>query len=400
MRIAQVAPLYERVPPQCYGGTERVVSYLTEELVRLGHQVTLFASGDSMTQAHLAAPCPRALRLDPDCHDTLAPHVQMLGQVYRRAREFDVIHCHTDYLGLPLTRFTSTPTVITLHGRLDIPELAPLYREYAHVALVSISDAQRIPLPGVNWAATVYHGLPPELYAFQRPSRPFLLFLGRIAPEKRPDSAIRVACRAGIPLRIAAKVDKVDRAYFETTVRPLLAHPLVEFLGEVDDQQKRTLLGEALALLFPIDWPEPFGLVMIEALACGTPVIARPRGAVPEVLCEGRTGLLCETEDEMVRAIQRVATLERAECRREFERRFTARVMAQRYLDVYQQCVKFPAFTRHPQSAGSPSIPVPALSAEGYAYTGRGTAAAAENLPGQSGPDGRRPLSALPSEGR
>jgi glycosyltransferase involved in cell wall biosynthesis len=338
VRIAQIAPLYERVPPQLYGGTERVVSYLTEELVRLGHEVTLFASGDSITQARLVAPRRRALRLDPSCQDTLAPHIQMLSQVYRRAQEFDIIHCHTDYLTLPFTRFTSTPTLLTLHGRLDIPELAPLYREYADVPLVSISDNQRLALPEAHWVATVYHGLPPDLYAFQSRPSPFLLFLGRISPEKQPDSAIRVARRAGVPLKIAAKVDKVDREYFETTVRPLLDHPLVELIGEVDEEQKRALLGEARALLFPIDWPEPFGLVMIEALACGTPVIARPRGSVPEVLRDGKTGLLCETEDEMVQAIRRVVTLNRGVCRREFEERFTSHVMAQRYLEIYQRC--------------------------------------------------------------
>jgi glycosyltransferase involved in cell wall biosynthesis len=341
MRIAQVAPLYERVPPEQYGGTERVVSYLTEELVRLGHEVTLFASGDSITTARLVAPCRRALRLDPHCRDPLAPHVRMLGQVYQHAHQFDVIHCHTDYLGLPLARSTRTPTVITLHGRLDIPELAPLYGDYPDVSLVSISDAQRMHLPHANWVATVHHGLPADLYPFYPQPGRYLLFLGRISPEKRPDSAIRVACRAGVPLRIAAKVDKVDREYFETTIRPLLHHPLVEFIGEVDDHHKRSLLGEALALLFPIDWPEPFGLVMIEALACGTPVIARRRGSVPEVLRDGYTGIVCETEADMVEAVHRVATLDRATCRREFEQRFTAPRMAQRYLDVYQTlCTK------------------------------------------------------------
>ncbi len=346
MRIAQVAPLYERVPPQLYGGTERVVSYLTEELVRLGHDVTLFASGDSITRARLEALCRRALRLDPHCCDPLAHHLRMLGQVYQRAQEFDIIHCHTDYLGLPLTRFSPTPTVITLHGRLDIPDITPLYQEYAEVPLVSISDAQRIHLPQANWAATIHHGLPPELYTFQPHPSSYLLFLGRISPEKRPDSAIRVACRAGVPLRIAAKVDKADREYFETTIRPLLGHPLIEFIGEADEQQKRVLLGDALALLFPIDWPEPFGLVMIEALACGTPVIARPRGSVPEVLREGYTGLFCETEDDMVEAIQRVATLDRVECRREFEQRFTAGTMAQHYLEVYQEILDARACTK------------------------------------------------------
>jgi glycosyltransferase involved in cell wall biosynthesis len=337
MRIAQVAPLYERVPPVLYGGTERVVSYLTEELVRLGHEVTLFASGDSLTRAKLEAPCPRALRLDPTCEDSLAPHILMLGQVYQRAHEFDVIHCHTNYLGLPLVPFVSTPTVLTLHGRLDVPELGPLFRAYPQVALVSISDAQRQPLSGVTWAATVYHGLPLDLYSFHPRPGGSLLFLGRISPEKRPDAAIRIACQAGVPLRIAAKVDKVDQAYFDTTIRPLLDHPLVEFLGEVDERQKRRLLGEALALLFPIDWPEPFGLVMIEALACGTPVIARRRGSVPEVVRDGVTGFICETDAEMVAAVRQVAQLERAACRRAFEERFSVQRMAQEYLAVYEQ---------------------------------------------------------------
>src|SRR5262245_19813508 len=337
MRIAQVAPLMERVPPQCYGGTERVVSYLTEELVRLGHEVTLFASGDSITDARLQAPCRRALRLDPNCSIPLVHHLRMLGQVYQRAQEFDVIHCHTDYLGLPLTRFTSTPTIITLHGRLDLPDLGTIYSEYPELPLVSISDAQRLHLPQLHWVATIHHGLPPDLYAFEPRPGSSLLFLGRISPEKRPDIAIRVACRAGVPLRIAAKVDAVDREYFETTIRPLLAHPLIDFVGEVDEQQKRALLSDTLALLFPIDWPEPFGLAMIEALACGTPVIARPRGAVAEVLRDGVTGLLCETEDDMVAAVQRVATLERETCRREFEQCFSGRVMKQRHVHGYRE---------------------------------------------------------------
>lgn len=337
MRIAQVAPLYESVPPRLYGGTERVVSYLTEELVRLGHEVTLFASGDSCSCACLHAACDRALRLDPTCHDQLAPHIRMLGQVYQRAREFDIIHCHTDYLGLPLARFTLTPTVITLHGRLDIPELAPLYREYPDVPLVSISDAQRSPLPDVNWAATIYHGLPLDLYpSFQPHPGAYLLFLGRIAPEKRPDSAIRVARQARIPLRIAAKVDPADREYFETTIRPLLDHPLIDFLGEVDDEQKRDLLSNALALLFPIDWPEPFGLVMIEALACGTPVITRRRGSTPEIIRDGQTGFICETEEEMIGAVHRIDALGRAECRRAFLERFTVAHMVQHYVKVYE----------------------------------------------------------------
>jgi glycosyltransferase involved in cell wall biosynthesis len=369
MRIAQVAPLYESVPPRLYGGTERVVSYLTEELVRLGHDVTLFASGDSLTRAHLQAACPRALRLDPSCYDSLAPHLHMLSRVYQRAQEFDVIHCHTDYLGLLLTRLTRTPTVITLHGRLDIPEIVPLYQEYPEVRLVSISDAQRPPLAHPRWAATVYHGLPPDLYTFHPRRGSYLLFLGRIAPEKRPDSAIRVACRAGVPLRIAAKVDRVDREYFETTIRPLLDHPLVEFLGEVNEQQKRELLGNALALLFPIDWPEPFGLVMIEALAAGTPVIARRRGAVPEVLRDGVTGLLGESEDDLVAAVRWVAALDRAACRREFEQRFTVRVMTDNYLRVYEAALKAQTSVPHTlsEAARPPRLPPAEGNGEGGA---------------------------------
>jgi glycosyltransferase involved in cell wall biosynthesis len=337
MRIAQVAPLYERVPPALYGGTERVVSYLTEELVRLGHDVTLFASGDSVTAARLWSPCRQALRLDPTCHDSLAPHVQMLGFVYHQASAFDVIHCHTDYLGLPLARFVRTPTLLTLHGRLDIPELAPLYAEYREVPLISISNAQRTPLPDAHWVATAYHGLPSNLYQYVPRSEDYLLFLGRISPEKRPDIAIRVARRAGVPLRIAAKVDPVDCDYFEREIRPLLDDPLIDFIGEVGEEAKRTVLGSARALLFPIDWPEPFGLVLIEALACGTPVIARPRGSVPEVVQHGETGWLCDTEDEMVAAVQRLGELDRARCRAAFDSRFTAAIMTARYVHLYQQ---------------------------------------------------------------
>lgn len=336
MRIAQVAPLYEQVPPQMYGGTERVVSYLTEELVRRGHQVTLFASGDSITRARLEPPCARSLRLDPNRGEPMIPYIRMLGWAYQRASEFDVIHCHTDYLSLPLSRFVDTPTLITLHGRLDIPGLAALYGEYRDIPLVSISDAQRVHMPEANWIGTVHHGLPIGMYQFQPRHDSYLLFLGRICPEKRPDSAIRVARRAGVPLRIAAKVDPVDRQYFENTIQPLLDDPLIEFVGEVDDGQKRALLGGALALLFPVDWPEPFGLAMIEALACGTPVIARRRGAVAEVIRDGLTGWLCETEDEMVAAVRRAGTVDRAACRAEFEQRFTATVMTRRYVDIYQ----------------------------------------------------------------
>jgi glycosyltransferase involved in cell wall biosynthesis len=336
LRIAQVAPLYEAVPPARYGGTERVVSYLTEELVGLGHDVTLFASADSTTSARLIAPVERALRLDRTCRDPLAHHVRMLSEVYRRAESFDIIHCHTDYLGLPLASRVATPTVLTLHGRLDMAELAPLYAAHRDVPLVSISDAQRQPLPDAGWMATIYHGLPMARFPFVAAQGEYLVFLGRISPEKQPDVAIRVALRAGRKLRIAAKIDAVDRDYFTHVVEPLLDHPLIEFLGEVTEADKPALLGGALALLFPIDWPEPFGLAMIESLACGTPVITRPCGSVPEVIRDGVTGCVASSEDELVEAVRRAATLDRAVCRAECERRFSATAMAANYLDAYR----------------------------------------------------------------
>jgi glycosyltransferase involved in cell wall biosynthesis len=338
MRIAQVAPLYESVPPRRYGGTERVVSYLTEALVDLGHRVTLFASGDSGTRADLERMVPRALRGAPGLRDSLAPHVRMLGAVYRRAEEFDLIHCHTDYLGLPLAEYVKTPTILTLHGRLDLPEVAPCYREFSSSALVSVSDAQRAPLTDVSFSATIHHGVPSDLYPFRERADGYLVFIGRICPEKRVDAAVRVATHAGIPLRVAAKVDPADRIYFESEIRPLFdSTPTVEFLGEVDDRAKAQLLGGALALVFPIDWPEPFGLVMIEALACGTPVIARRRGSVPEIIRDGKTGFICETEAEMVDAVERLPTIDRRRCREEFEARFTDRAMAERYVNAYHR---------------------------------------------------------------
>jgi glycosyltransferase involved in cell wall biosynthesis len=340
LRIAQVAPLYERVPPELYGGTERVVSYLTEELVRLGHDVTLFASGDSITTANLDAVCPRALRLDGTCRDPLATHVRMLGRVYRRAERFDVIHCHTDYLGLPLAGFVRPPTLITLHGRLDLPELPLVYADHMRVPLVSISDAQRLPMRDANWLATVPHGVPAALYDPEYATGSYLLFVGRISPEKRPDAAVAIAAAAGVPLKIAAKVDAVDREYFASMIRPLLEHPLVEFLGEVDDARKGELLRGALALLFPIDWPEPFGLILIEALACGVPVIARRRASVPEIVREGVTGFLRETDEELARAVHEVHRLDRRACRAEFEARFTAATMAGRYVELYERLVE------------------------------------------------------------
>jgi len=339
LRIAQVAPLYESVPPKYYGGTERIVSYLTEALVALGHDVTLFASGDSETSATLVPVCPQALRLDPNCIDQLAHHIILLEQVMQQSDEFDVIHFHIDYMHFPLSRRQSYRHVTTLHGRLDIPDLAPLYRAFREMPVVSISDSQREPLPWANWQATVYHGLPVDLYRFRPESGDYLACLGRISPEKGVDRAIEIARQVGIPLRIAAKVDKADRDYFESVVEPMLHDPLVEFLGEIGDDRKGDFLGNARALLFPIDWPEPFGLVMIEAMACGTPVIAYSSGSVPEVMEEGRTGFIVREVDDAVEAVRRVPQLSRARCREIFEQRFTADRMARDYVEVYEQLI-------------------------------------------------------------
>lgn len=338
MRIAQVSPLYESVPPRLYGGTERVVSYLTEELLRQGHDVTLFASGDSQTAARLVSPCQQALRLSAECHDPLAYHMILLDQVWSLAAEFDVIHFHTDYLHFPGSRVASTPHVATLHGRLDIPDLVPLYRRFNTQRIVSISDSQRNPLPWANWIGTVHHGLPADLYRFhaEPAAPPYLAFLGRISSEKRPDRAIEIARRSGIPLKIAAKVDRADREYFELKIRPLLGEG-VEFINEIGDEAKNEFLGNATALLFPIDWCEPFGLVMLESLACGTPVIAWRCGSVPEIINDGATGFICEDIDEAVEAVSRVATLSRRDCRDEFESRFLVERMAGDYIRLYER---------------------------------------------------------------
>ena len=343
LRVAQVAPLYESVPPKHYGGTERIVSYLTEELVAQGHDVTLFASGDSETSARLVAPCPRSLRLDRNCIDQLAHHVVLLERVMQQSDEFDIIHFHVDYLHFPLSRRASYKHVTTMHGRLDIPDLVPLYREFPEVPLVSISDAQREPLPWVNWQATVYHGLPRDLYRFHGGPGSYLACLGRISPEKGVDRAIAIAKQVGIPLRIAAKVDKADQEYFDSAIEPLLHDPLVEYIGEIGDDHKDEFLGNAQALLFPIDWPEPFGIVMIEAMACGTPVIAYSSGSVPEVMEQGRTGFVVRELDDAVEAVRRVPQLSRARCREVFEERFTAARMAHDYLEVYAQIIAEPA---------------------------------------------------------
>ncbi|HEY1380834.1 MAG TPA: glycosyltransferase family 4 protein [Gemmataceae bacterium] len=365
MRIAQVAPLYESVPPTGYGGTERVVSHLTEELVRQGHQVTLFAAGDSETAAELVPAWPCSLRLDASCVDQLACHLVMLEEVFRRADQFDLIHFHVDYLHYPWSRRHPHPHLTTLHGRLDLPELPALYREYAEMPVASISDAQRRPLPHAHWQGTVYHGLPPDLHTFRDAENPkhqipnpnsqpgglgfgasdlglpakrdYLAFLGRISPEKRVDRAVEIARRTGMKLKVAAKVDKNDRDYFREKVEPLFRDPLVEYLGEVGGAAKDEFLGNAYALLFPIDWPEPFGLVMIEAMACGTPVIAWRCGSVPEVMADGVTGFVVDNTDEAVAAVGRVAGLDRRGCRAEFERRFTAERMARDYVALYRR---------------------------------------------------------------
>jgi glycosyltransferase involved in cell wall biosynthesis len=339
MRIAQVAPLYESVPPKCYGGTERVVSYLTEELVRQGHDVTLFASGDSQTKARLVPACPESLRLDKRCRDQMAHHYVMLEHVFQRAAEFDIIHFHVDYLHFPLSRREAITHVTTLHGRLEIPDLVPLYQEFRDMPVISISNGQREPLPWANWQATVYHGLPADIYRFRPEPGSYLAFLGRISPEKRVDRAIEIATRVGMPLKIAAKVDRVDEDYFESVIAPLLRNSLVEFVGEIGDGKKDEFLGNAYALLFPIDWPEPFGLVMIEAMACGTPVIAYHGGAVPEVMEQGHTGFIVHGLEDAVEAVRDVAQLSRKRCRQVFEQRFTATRMAHDYVQQFERLI-------------------------------------------------------------
>jgi glycosyltransferase involved in cell wall biosynthesis len=339
MKIAQLAPLAEAVPPRLYGGTERVVSYLTEELVAQGHDVTLFAAGDSQTSAELVPITPRALRLDGTIRDSLAPHIRMVELVSRRAKEFDIIHVHFDHLHLPLFAHRELPFVTTLHGRLDLPELRPLFAMFPTAPFVSISDSQRQPLPFVNWLATVHHGLPADLMRPRSgPGGGYLAFLGRVSPEKGPERAIRIAARAGIPLKIAAKVDKADLDYWEAVVRPLVrAHAgLVEFVGEISESEKEAFLGGAEALLFPIDWPEPFGLVMIEAMACGTPTIAFRRGSVPEVIDDGVSGFIVTDESDAAAAVARLGQLDRQNVRAAFDRRFTATRMAEEYVALYE----------------------------------------------------------------
>ena len=340
MRIAQVAPLYESVPPKRYGGTERIVSYLTEELVKQGHEVTLFGSGDSLTQARLVAVCPRALRLDAQCMDPLAQHVLLLEAIVAMSNQFDIMHFHLDYLHFPLSRVMGWTTLSTLHGRLDIPDLVPLYQSFREMPVSSISDSQRKPLPWLNWQGTIHHGLPENHYDFSPRSGGYLAFLGRTSPEKGLDQAIAIARQAGMPLKIGAKVDKVDAEYFDSCLKPLMGGKDIEFLGEVGFPEKNELLGGAAALLFPIVWPEPFGIVMLEAMACGTPIIAYRQGSVPEIIEDGVNGFIVQDVDEAVQAVRNIESFDRSTCRRRFEQRFTASRMSSQYLRLYEKLLR------------------------------------------------------------
>jgi len=339
MRIAQVAPLLESVPPQFYGGTERVVSYLTEELVQQGHDVTLYASGDSHTSAKLHSVVKKAIRLDPNHPDPTAYHIMMLEQISRYSNEFDIIHYHIGVIHFLMSRNLLTPHVTTMHGRLDLPDLQTIFQSFTDIPLISISDNQRLPLSRANWQATVYNGIPMENYTFQKHAGQYLAFLGRISPEKGIEQAIEIAIASGMPLKIAAKIDNSDVDYYQSTIKPLLAHPLIEFIGEINEQQKDAFLGSAYAVLFPIQWPEPFGLVMIESMACGTPVIAFKRGSVPEVMVHGETGFIVNSIDQAIEAIEQIESISRECCRYIFEKRFSSREMANGYLKVYQHAI-------------------------------------------------------------
>jgi glycosyltransferase involved in cell wall biosynthesis len=337
LRIAQLAPLHESVPPKLYGGTERVVAYLAEELARRGHEITLFASGDSTASVRLKSIWPVSLRLAGLSRYGNEYHLMMISEAYQHAEEFDLIHSHLDFWNFPMARLVSTPTVATAHGRLDHVGLLPVWQSFRDIPMVSISDHQRTPLPAMNWVGTVYHGLPRNLLRYNPKPGKYLAFLGRMSREKGPDVAIEVAQRAGIPLKMAAKVDENDREYFQSKIKPLLSLPGIEYVGEITEKEKSEFLGEALALLFPVDWPEPFGLAVIEALACGTPVIARPCGSVPELIRDGVTGLLASDLEQLVAAVERVSQISREACRADFESRFTVEMMATNYEQVYRQ---------------------------------------------------------------
>jgi glycosyltransferase involved in cell wall biosynthesis len=349
MKIAQIAPLIESVPPRLYGGTERIVSYLTEALVGLGHDVTLFASGDSITSAELTPCCTRALRLDPTAGDTIPHFMLMIDKVWERAREFDILHFHIDLFQFPLFRSLATRTLTTLHGRQDLGDLKPFYSRFGEMPLVSISNDQRKPIPHANFVATIHHGIPPDLHRPSFEQGSYLAFLGRISPEKRPDRAIRIARAAGVPLKIAAKVDKVDEDYFRNDILPLIDGPDVEFIGEINEREKTKFLGEAAALLFPVDWPEPFGLVMIEAMACGTPVLAFRCGSIPEVIEDGVTGKVVNSEEEAIAALPEILSYDRRAVRQRFEERFTATRMAKDYVSTYRQLRATRTLTKPPR---------------------------------------------------
>jgi glycosyltransferase involved in cell wall biosynthesis len=339
MKIAQVAPLYESVPPKLYGGTERIVSFLTEELVGAGHEVTLFASGDSVTRANLVSYVPEALRLKEKCEDALAPHIVLLQKVIENSGKFDIIHFHTDYLSFPFTQFLDVTHLTTLHGKLTIEELQMIYDTYPDEPVACISDSQCKPLPNANFIGRVHHGLPVDLFKKGNGSGNYFAFLGRISPEKRCDRAIQIAIATDTPIKIAAKIDKADREYFETEIKHLFDHPLVEYIGEINETEKQEFLGNAIALLFPIDWPEPFGLVTIEAMACGTPVLAWNCGSVPEIIENGKSGYIVNSMEAAVQAAIKIHTLDRSLVRKSFERRFTAKRMAEQYLELYQKLI-------------------------------------------------------------
>jgi len=341
LRIGMIAPLTERIPPHTYGGTERVVSWLTEYLVDKGHSVTLFASGDSITKARLVAGSEKALRLSEGENDSFILHLQMLSEIFREYEDcFDIIHSHIDYMAFPFLLREKTPSLVTMHGRLDYKEYTNFINYYNKINYVSISDYQRRPVPNVNWAGTVYHGMPKDLLLFTNNPEDYFLFLGRITKEKRPDIAINIAKRLGIKLKIAAKVDKVDVEYFEKEILPLMDSPFVEYVGEVNDQQKESLLNGAIALLNTIDWPEPFGLVMIEALACGTPVITKRFGSTPEIIEHGNTGFICDTEYDFITAIKNIEKIDRKNCRKSFKTRFTSNIMTEKYLSLYRSLIE------------------------------------------------------------
>lgn len=349
MKIAQIAPLYEAVPPKMYGGTERVVHYLTEELVKQGHDVTLFASGDSVTSARLISNIPSALRLKQDSIDLLAHHIVQLQEVIERASEFELLHFHIDYLHFPVTNKLNVPSVTTLHGRLDIPDLQPLYNKFRSQKVISISKNQKKPLPQANWIGTVYHGLPKNLLTQGNGNGGYLAFVGRISPEKGVDSAIKIAIESDIPLKIAAKIDNADKEYYESYIKHLLNHPLIEFYGEINEMQKSEFLGNAKALLFPINWPEPFGMVMIESMACGTPVIAFNNGSVPEIIDDKQSGFIVNSVKEAVQAIAELSQFSRDKVREQFEKRFTAPRMAEDYLQIYTSIINnHNSSTQHP----------------------------------------------------